>query len=84
MTPRGGATGANVTRIVAVVLIVAGALGLAYGRFSVTDQTHMAQIGEIGISVQEKRSVNVPMWVGVGAIVAGVLVLVSAGRGARA
>ena len=81
---RSGAAGANASRVIALVLIVAGALGLAYGKFSVTDQTHTAQIGEIGISVQEKRSVNVPMWVGVGAIVAGAVLLVSAGRGARA
>lgn len=81
---RAGAAGANTTRVIALVLIVAGALGLAYGKFSVTDQTHTAQIGDVGISVQEHRSVNVPMWVGVGAIVTGALLLVSAGRGARA
>lgn len=81
---RAGAAGANVSRVVGLVLIVVGALGLAYGKFSVTDQTHMAQIGDVGISVQEKHSVNVPMWVGVGAIVAGALLLATSARGSRA
>jgi len=80
---RAGAAGATLFRVVALGLIVAGVVGLAYGKLSVTEQTHTAQIGEVGISVQEKHSVNVPLWAGVGAIVAGALVLVSTGRGAR-
>ena len=52
-------------------LIVAGALGLAYGSFSFTRETHQAQIGPLSLSVQEKETVNVPLWAGVGAIVIG-------------
>jgi multidrug transporter EmrE-like cation transporter len=58
-------------KIVAVVLIVAGILGLMYGKFVYTKETHKANIGSLELSVQEKHSVNVPLWAGVGAIVVG-------------
>ncbi|MCX5753044.1 MAG: hypothetical protein NTW97_05285 [Candidatus Krumholzibacteria bacterium] len=56
---------------VAIVLIVAGIVGLMYGKFVYTKDTHKAQIGSVELSVQEKRTVNVPLWAGVGAIVVG-------------
>ncbi|NTW48308.1 MAG: hypothetical protein HGB19_00970 [Chlorobiales bacterium] len=61
----------NTVRIAAIVLIVAGVLGLAYGSFSYTKETHEAKVGPIELSVNEKQTVNVPVWAGVGAIVAG-------------
>ena len=69
----------NTLRIVGIVLIVAGALGLAYGGFSYTKETHKAEIGPLKLSVQEKERVNVPQWIGLGSIVLGVVLLV-AGR----
>lgn len=63
-------------KIVGIVLIVAGALALVYGGFSVTKETHKAEIGPLKFSVQEKEQVNVPVWAGIGAIVAGVVMLV--------
>jgi multidrug transporter EmrE-like cation transporter len=67
-------------KIVAIVLIVAGALALAYGGFSFTKDTHNAQVGPLKFSVQEKERVNVPQWAGLGAILAGVVLLVAGGR----
>jgi uncharacterized membrane protein YphA (DoxX/SURF4 family) len=61
----------NAVRIAAIALIVAGALGLAYGSFSYTKETHEARLGPIELSVKEKETVNVPVWLGVGAVVAG-------------
>jgi TRAP-type C4-dicarboxylate transport system permease small subunit len=61
----------NLLKTVAVVLIVAGALGLAYGSFSWTRETHEAKLGPIELSVKERQSVNVPVWAGMGAIVIG-------------
>ena len=61
----------NAGRIAGGVLIVAGVLGLAYGSFSWTKETHQAKLGPIELSVNEKQSVNVPAWAGVGAIVIG-------------
>jgi hypothetical protein len=61
----------NGIRIAAIALIVAGVLGLAYGGFSYTQDTQQAKIGPIELSVSEKKTVNVPIWAGVAAIVAG-------------
>jgi hypothetical protein len=54
---------------------VAGALGLAYGSFSWTKETHEAKLGPIALSVKERQSLNVPVWAGVGAIVIGGVLL---------
>jgi TRAP-type C4-dicarboxylate transport system permease small subunit len=58
-------------RIAAFVLIVAGALALAYGSFSYTKDTHEAKIGPVELAVKEKETVNVPQWAGIAAIVCG-------------
>ncbi len=66
----------NITRLIAIVLIVAGVLGLVYGGFSYTKDTTSVKIGPIELSVKEKETVNIPMWAGIGAIVIGGLLLV--------
>ena len=63
-------------KIVAIILIAAGIAGLVYGKFTYTKATHEAKLGPIDFSIKEKRTVNVPLWAGVGAIVAGVLILI--------
>jgi len=70
----------NALRVVALALIVAGALGLVYGGFSYTRETSQAKLGPIELTVSEKETVNIPLWAGVGAIVLGGVLLV-AGRG---
>lgn len=65
----------NSLKMLAIVLIVAGGLGLLYGSFTYTKETHDAKIGPIELSVTEKETVNIPIWAGVGAIVAGALML---------
>lgn len=62
-------------KIVAIVLIVAGILGLVYGEFSYTKDTQEAKLGPFELTVKDKKTVNVPVWAGVGAIVAGGLLL---------
>ena len=66
----------NAIKVVALVLIIGGALGLAYGSFSYTKETHDVKVGPIELSVKDKETVNVPVWVGIGAIVIGGLLLV--------
>jgi drug/metabolite transporter (DMT)-like permease len=66
----------NTTRLIAIVLIVAGVLGLVYGGFSYTKDTTAIKVGPIELSVKEKETVNIPMWAGIGAIVIGGLLLV--------
>ncbi len=63
-------------RMLAALLIIAGALGLAYGGFSYTEETHQANIGALHLSVDEKQYVNIPVWAGVSAILAGEILLV--------
>jgi len=70
----------NAIRIAAIVLIVAGALGLGYGGFSYTKDTHQAKLGPIELSVTEKQSVSVPVWAGVSAIVIGGALLLFGSR----
>ena len=65
----------NMVKIIGIALIVLGALGLAYGSFSYTKETHETKIGPLDISVKDKETVNVPVWAGVGAIVIGGLLL---------
>jgi len=65
----------NAIKIVAIVLMVAGILGLAYGKFSYTKETHEAKIGSLELSVKDKETVNIPVWAGVGAIVIGGILL---------
>lgn len=62
-------------RTLAIVLIVAGCLGLVYGSFTYTKETHEAKLGPIELSIKDKETVNIPVWAGVGAIVAGALLL---------
>jgi hypothetical protein len=62
-------------KILAIALIVAGVLGLVYGSFSYTKETHEAKLGPMEFTVKEKETVNIPQWAGVGAIVAGALLL---------
>jgi TRAP-type C4-dicarboxylate transport system permease small subunit len=70
----------NATRLIAIVLIVAGVLALLYGGFSYTKDTTEFKLGPIELNVQEKKTVNVPIWAGVGAIVVGGLLLVVGGK----
>jgi len=65
----------SAVKVVGIVLIAAGILGLVYGSFSYTTETHEAKIGSLELSVKDKETVNIPVWAGVGAIVVGGLLL---------
>ena len=71
----------NAIKMLAIVLIVAGALALVYGGFSYTKVTHQARLGSMELSIRDTETVNVPVWLGVGAIVAGLVLLVGGKRG---
>lgn len=66
----------NGVRIVGIVLIVLGVLGLIYGGFSFTKERHTADLGPVSLAVEEKERVNIPLWAGVVAVGAGVALLV--------
>lgn len=61
----------NSLKIVAILLIAAGIIGLVYGGFTYTQTTHDAKIGPLELSVKDKETVNIPVWAGVAAIVVG-------------
>jgi LPXTG-motif cell wall-anchored protein len=62
-------------KIMAIVLIVAGSLGLAYGQFSYTKEAQYAKAGPFKLMVKQKRTVNIPTWAGIGGIVVGASLL---------
>ena len=65
----------SVTKIIGVLLVVAGTLGLIYGGFSYTKERHDVNLGPLKFSMAEKERVNVPVWAGAGAIAIGVVLL---------
>ncbi len=67
-------------KILAIVLIVAGVLALVYGGFTYIKETHTTKLGPIKLSVQDRKTVNIPIWAGVGAIVVGSALLLFAGK----
>ena len=67
-------------KLLGVVLVALGVLALVYGGFTYTKETHEARLGPLEFSVAEKERVNVPLWAGVGAVVAGTVLLLTAGR----
>jgi len=70
----------NAIRISAIALIVAGVLALAYGSFSYTQDSHDVKLGPVELSLKEKKTVNVPTWAGIAAIVIGGGLLLVGGR----
>ena len=70
----------NGVKIAAIVLIAAGFLGLVYGSFTYTKETHDAKLGPLELSVKDKETVIIPVWAGVGAIVLGGGLLLVGGK----
>lgn len=66
----------NGMKMVAITIVVAGVLSLAYGGFSYTKDTTAVKLGPVALSVKETKTVNIPLWAGIGAIVFGGLLLV--------
>jgi uncharacterized membrane protein len=67
----------NAFKMLGIVLILAGALGLVYGGFTYTQETHEAKLGPIELSIKDKKTVNIPIWAGLGAIAAGAFLLIA-------
>ena len=67
----------STNKVIAILLIIGGGLALAYGGFNYPKETHRADIGDLHIAVHEEQHVNIPVWAGIGALVGGILLLVS-------
>jgi hypothetical protein len=68
-------------KLAGLAMILAGAIGLAYGSFSFTKQTDEIKLGPIELSVKEKQTVNIPMWAGLAAIAIGAGLLLAGKKG---
>lgn len=66
-------------RTIAILLIVAGGLALAFGGFSYTQERTALKAGPLELKVQDKETVAIPIWVGGGAVGVGVLLLLFGG-----
>ena len=66
----------NGAKLAAIILIVAGVMALAFGGFTYTKKTEEIKVGPIELTVKDKETVNIPIWLGAGALIAGVLLLV--------
>jgi hypothetical protein len=71
----------NGLKLIAIVLIVAGVLGLMYDRFTYTKESHDLKVGSLELSVKDKETVNIPLWCSVGAIAVGLVMLVARKQG---
>lgn len=69
----------SATKILGIILLAGGLLGLVYGHFEYTKETHEGQIGPIKFSVAEKETAVIPSWASIGVMVIGAVLLV-AGR----
>ena len=70
----------NTSKLIGIILIVAGCLGLAYGGFTYTKETSAVKLGPIQLKVEEKETVNVPLIVSGAVVAIGIFLLVSLGR----
>jgi hypothetical protein len=65
----------NPIKLIGILLIAAGALGLAYGGFSYPKETTALKLGPMELKVQETKTVDVPLILSAGAIVVGAAML---------
>ena len=65
----------SLEKMIAIGLLVVGALGLAYGGFSYTRDTHEANLGPLSVTVEDNDYVNVPVWASFGALLVGAVLL---------
>jgi hypothetical protein len=64
------------TRIIGIILLVGGILGLVYGHFEYTKETHEGQFGPFKFSVTEKETQVIPSWVSIAVLVVGAALLI--------
>jgi uncharacterized membrane protein len=70
----------NTVKVLAIILIIGGILGLVYGNFTYTKETQEAKLGPLELTIKDTQTVNIPVWAGVTAIVTGGALLLFASR----
>jgi hypothetical protein len=66
----------NAIKVAAIALIALGVLGLSYGAFSYTKETHRVHLGAFDLTLKDRETVRIPVWAGLAAVAAGGLLLV--------
>ncbi|MVW72194.1 MULTISPECIES: hypothetical protein [unclassified Bordetella] len=61
--------------LIGAILIAVGAAALIYKGFSYTSEETVLQIGSVRATAETEKSVAIPMWAGIAAVVAGVLII---------
>jgi uncharacterized membrane protein len=61
--------------IIGAVLIILGVAALAYKGFSYKSEDTVLQIGSVKATAETEKSVPIPGWAGIAAIVAGVVII---------
>ena len=65
----------HAVRTTAIVLIIAGCLGLIYDGFSYTSESTGLKLGALELKVLERKTINVPVILSGGALTLGVFLL---------
>jgi len=63
------------TTVIGAILIVLGAVALMYRGFNYTSEETVLQVGSVKATAETEKSVPIPAWAGIAAIVAGVLTI---------
>jgi hypothetical protein len=63
-------------KILGLLLIVGGAISLAYNRVTFSSGAHKTEIGPVDISVKDTQHIVIPQWAGIAAIAVGGLMLI--------
>ena len=63
-------------KVIALILILGGGFTLARGKFGFTEEKHTARIGDVAVTVEERRTVDLPKWLGIGALAVGAVLTV--------
>jgi hypothetical protein len=67
----------SIGKSIGVLLIVGGVLGLLYGGFTYTKETHSAKLGPIVLAVQERETIYIPIILSAAALALGVALLLT-------
>lgn len=65
----------SMRKILAAILLAAGALILIYRGFNYTSEKHTTHLGPMDFEFKEKKRLDLPVWSGVVAIVSGAALL---------
>lgn len=63
-------------KMLAIILIVIGALGLGYGVITFKHKEKVMDVGPIHVTADKEERFNISPWLGGGVLLAGVLLLV--------